>query len=178
MDGVIADFHKMAVTVLGKEPDSITNDRWPDSDWEHLREYPGFFRKIPKMAQADRMIDQARRFRDELGWQLYILTAVPHLNDMPDAFQDKMDWVNEHYPDLRVRFGPYSRDKQDHCRPGDVLVDDRGSNCVEWRSRGGITVQVTGDYQSALVQLENLFREAAGILAKREAQKNAEDTSA
>jgi len=162
MDGVIADFHKMAVTVLGKEPDSITNDRWPDGDWEVLRDYPNFFRKIPKMAQADQMIALARKFRDELGWELYILTAVPHLNDMPDCFHDKIDWIQEHYPDIRVRFGPYSRDKQHHCAPGDVLVDDRKSNCAEWRDRGGVSILVTQDYQSALIELEDLFWRRGG----------------
>ena len=86
-----------------------------------------------------------------------MLTAIPQKNDFPDAFQDKIDWMQEHYPGIRVHFGPYSQDKQHHCRPGDILVDDRTSNILEWRAAGGIGIQVTRDYGLAIEQLQQEF---------------------
>jgi hypothetical protein len=86
-----------------------------------------------------------------------MLTAIPHKNDMHDTFHDKVDWMAERWPEVRVHFGPYSQDKQHHCEPGDILVDDRTSNCQEWAARGGIAVQVTKDYGWALHQLQQVF---------------------
>ena len=157
MDGVIADFHRASVELLQKTPRKITNDFWPDEDWQRIKNKPHFFSTIPKMARADELMDIAYKFRDELNWSLYILTAIPHLNDIPDCFQDKIDWIREHFPTVSVRFGPYSKDKHHHCTPGDILVDDRESNCLEWRARGGIAVQVTEDYDLALKELGDLL---------------------
>lgn len=157
MDGVVADWDRMAQEIL-KKPKSSVNGRWPDEDWNRLRDYPNFYRKLAKMPRADELVDLARRFRDELGWKLYFLTAIPHDNDVPDAFQDKVEWAQEHYPDIRVHFGPYSKDKQDHCQPGDILVDDRPDNCGQWFSRGGIAVRVRDDgYGQALRELEDIL---------------------
>ena len=163
MDGVVADWDIKAQEVLGK-PRSSVNGRWPDSDWNRLRDYPHYYRHLDKMPQADELVDLARRFRDELDWDLYFLTAIPHDNDVPDAFQDKVEWAQEHYPDIRVRFGPYSVDKQDHCRPGDILVDDRPDNCSQWRARGGIAVRVLDDaYTSALKELAEILEKKQGL---------------
>jgi hypothetical protein len=72
-----------------------------------------------------------------------------------------MSWAREHFPDIPVHFGPYSEDKQDHTLPGDILVDDRGSNCVEWESRGGIAVHVTNnDLKPTIEKLRELLAEA------------------
>lgn len=155
MDGVVADWDTAAEKALGHKNPST--GRWPDGDWNKLILIPNFYRNLPKMPKADRLVNLARRFRDELGWNLYFLTAVPHDNDVPDAFMDKVEWVQEYYPDIRVHFGPYSVDKQDHTKPGDILVDDRADNCLQWENRQGIAVRVTKDYDLALEQLEAIF---------------------
>jgi hypothetical protein len=43
----------------------------------------------------------------------------------------------ERFERIPVLFGPYSFDKYKHCTPGDILIDDRTSNCEEWRAAGG-----------------------------------------
>ena len=163
MDGVVADWDAKAQEILGK-PKSSVNGRWPDSDWARLRDFPHFYRVLAKMPRADELVDLARQFRDELGWDLYFLTAIPHDNDVPDAFTDKVEWAQEYYPDIRVHFGPYSNDKQDHCRPGDILVDDRSDNCAQWISRGGTAVRVHDDaYGGALRELEQILEKKQGL---------------
>ena len=159
MDGVLADFNTAArLHFNASREEQAAADaagRWPRERWATIRNQRNFYRTLPKMPQADQLLTLARRFRDELGWELRILTAIPHNNDMPEVFQDKFDWVQEYCADIRVYFGPYSEDKQRHAGPGDILVDDRASNCAEWTQAGGTAVRVlsTG-YQTALDELE------------------------
>ena len=84
------------------------------------------------------------------------LTAVPRNNDVKWAFYDKMIWASNYFPDIPVMFGPYSHDKHVHCQPGDVLIDDRTSNCTEWRRAGGIAIQHRGDTAVTLEEIARL----------------------
>ena len=159
LDGVLADFSAHARAVLRRPPqEEDINGRWPEEDWRHIRATPHFYRNIPLMPRAHEMVTLARGFRDTLGWELYMLTAIPSKNDMFLVFQDKIDWVNQYFPDISTQFGPYSEDKHQHCTPGDILVDDRTSNCDQWRLAGGIAVKVNpGDYAGALHRLAELY---------------------
>jgi hypothetical protein len=87
---------------------------------------------------------------------LMFLTAVPKGNDVKWAFYDKVNWATTHYPDIPVMFGPYSHDKHVHCKLGDVLIDDRTSNCEEWRHAGGVAIQHRGDVENTLREIANL----------------------
>ena len=162
MDGVVADFNTAAQNFLNQ--DQAASDaaaqagRWPPEEWNRLKDQHNFYRHLPKMPRADDMMALAKKFQDELGWKLRMLTAIPKGNDMPEVFQDKILWMQEHYPGVRVCFGPYSYDKARHCQPGDILVDDRRDNCDQWTAAGGIAVRVTKDYDLALEQLEILYR--------------------
>ena len=66
------------------------------------------------------------------------LTAIPHDDTIPYAIYDKVRWADKHFPGIPVLFGPYSFDKQLHCKPRDILIDDRSDNCNDWRMAGGI----------------------------------------
>jgi len=66
------------------------------------------------------------------------LTALPHDYSVPFASYDKVLWAQERFPDIPVLFGPFSHDKWRHCEPGDILIDDRVSNCEEWIRAGGL----------------------------------------
>lgn len=161
MDGVIADFETAATTFLG-EPyidtlDGVNAHLYPASQWAKLSSIPDYFRYLPKMPLADQLMTLAKRFRDQLGWDLCMLTAMPHDGTLPDGFQDKIDWMAYYYPGVRVRFGPYSVDKQKHCKPGDILVDDRAINCEQWAAAGGTAVRVTHCYTDALIELQAIF---------------------
>ncbi len=167
MDGVLADFNTAAQTLIkatnADAEKAAENGRWPEKDWELISSQSNFYRILPKMPLADELVELAVRFRENLDYDVKILTAIPKDNDMPDAFHDKVDWINEHYGQygFRVHFGPYSKDKASHCTGADdILVDDRTSNCNEWRSAGGTAVQVkTGEYRQALIELEKIFHE-------------------
>jgi 5'(3')-deoxyribonucleotidase len=161
MDGVVADFDARAKTLMKLTPEemskALVNSRYPDDKWRLILEYPRFFRDLPPMPRAHELITLAKRFESELGYDLRMLTAIPKDNDFPDVFQDKIDWMWQYFPGIPVYFGPYSQDKQHHCKPHDILVDDRLSNIIEWQTRGGIPIHVTNNYQKALDELETLL---------------------
>ena len=68
---------------------------------------------------------------------LRFLTALPHDYSVPFAVYDKVQWADRYFPGVPMFIGPYSHDKWRHCRPGDILIDDRTSNCEEWTREGG-----------------------------------------
>jgi hypothetical protein len=141
MDGVVADWLRGATKVIGYEL-ADPNAMYPLADWEKLKQTARIFRTLPKTQRADELVNIARRFRSELDYSVKFLTAIPHNNDMPWAFYDKVMWAQDYYPDIPVMFGPYSQDKYRQCRPLDILVDDRSDNCAAWRAAGGRAVQV------------------------------------
>ena len=164
MDGVVADFNTAARRYLKRDQTAADQaaqaGRWPEEEWRRLRDVPNFYRHLPKMPQADMMFLIAGQFRDVLGWNLRMLTAIPKGNDVPDCIQDKVEWMQEFFPGVRVDFGPYSQDKQQHCQPGDILVDDRRDNCDQWVRAGGLAVKVDSqNYDGALAELKRLFAE-------------------
>lgn len=157
MDGVVADWAKGAERIIGyplKDPNAM----YPDLDWQKIRNHKRIFRDLPKTPRADELVNLARRFRSDLGYDLAFLTAIPHNNDVPYCFQDKIQWVQQYYPEIPVFFGPYSRDKYRYCRPLDILVDDRQDNCNTWREAGGraILVDKLGNLDSAIQRLQEI----------------------
>lgn len=158
MDGVVADWLAGATKIIGYELDD-PNAMYPNSDWQKIRNEKRIFRNLPKTRRADELVKLARTFRDELGYELYFLTAIPHNNDVPHCFQDKVEWVKDYYPDIPVFFGPYSVDKWRRCQPGDILVDDRSDNCATWAEHGGRAIKVSKgcDLDSAIRELEEIL---------------------
>jgi 5'(3')-deoxyribonucleotidase len=136
MDDVVADW--MATARKMVERDWNYGERIPDSDWKKLQRDPHFYRNLPKKAGADELVQWCRHHKEKTGCGLYFLTALPHDYTMPHAASDKVWWAHERYPDIPVFFGPFSGDKWRHCKLGDILIDDRTSNCTEWRNAGGL----------------------------------------
>lgn len=154
MDDVIADFKAYAVSVLRRRNDH--EEKWPQEDWIKLRDNPRLYRDLEKTSEADQLVDFCRQLCSEKDWNLMFLTAVPKGNDVHWAFYDKVHWAATHYPDIPVMFGPFSKDKHVHCKVGDVLIDDRTSNCDEWRAAGGIAIQHRGDVEKTIAGLKAL----------------------
>jgi len=141
MDGVVADFDKAAMEFIGFDRNP-KDHKWKPEEWARIRNCERWFRDLPKTLWADELIDLSRQLRDQCGWRLLFLTAIPAGNDFPYAFNDKILWAQKYYPDITVHFGPYSKDKQSHCKPGDVLVDDRIDNCQQWQDAGGTAIRL------------------------------------
>lgn len=159
MDGVLANFDQAAKNFLNatdREFDQAKhNNKWNRSQWELIKtQNPRFYLSLPKTEFADDLVSVARKFRDQLDWNLKILTAIPSGNDMPWAFYDKILWQQKYYPDIPVMFGPYSKDKHLHCLPNDILVDDRIDNCNNWTKAMGLSLQVNNNDNEIIQFLE------------------------
>ena len=150
MDDVIADFKAYAKRVLTKPQE---NETWAATEWNRLKDNDRLYRDLDKTVDADRLVNESLQICKNNNWGLKLLTAVPKNNDVRWAFYDKVLWAQRHYPGIPVMFGPFSRDKHVHCVPGDVLIDDRTSNCEEWRAAGGIAIQHRGDIEQTLSEL-------------------------
>jgi 5'(3')-deoxyribonucleotidase len=166
MDGVVADFDAEARKIMNLTDEEMAvayeTGRYPDEKWALVRNYQNFYRYLPKMPRADAMINVGRHFRDHLGYELRMLTAIPKDNDFPEAFNDKILWMQERYPEITVWFGPYSVDKAQHCTSAeDILIDDRPSNIEAWRAAGGRAVHVTQDYDKAIMDALAIRNEIA-----------------
>jgi len=143
MDDVVADWHEAAQIFLKKRWNK-ENERLPKEEWDRIKSYSRFYRDLPLKAGAYELYNYCKTLVDhEQVEEVLFLTALPHDNSMPYAAQDKVWWANQYFPGTTVFFGPYSHDKWKHCRPGDILIDDRHSNCSEWRTAGGLAHEYT-----------------------------------
>lgn len=137
MDGVVADFDEYAYRTLGIPP---AEGIYPEHIWQKLASNPRIYRDLIKTNYSDLLVAKCQEFSIKHSYNLLFLTAVPKGNDVHYAFYDKVNWANQYFPGIPVHFGPYSKDKHLHCKPKDILIDDRKSNILEWLSAGGIAI--------------------------------------
>ena len=136
MDDVVADWMGYARAYLRME--WRQGEMVPEKEWRRLKDDQRMYRHLPLKDGAIELVDWCKKYvakNPDVG--LYFLTAVPHNNDVPWAFYDKVLWAQDHFPGIPVFFGPYSHDKWVRCNPGDVLIDDRRSNNDEWNRQNG-----------------------------------------
>ena len=156
MDGVVADWQARVREIVGRElPEG---ERWPEEDWRGLIQFQRIYSELPLMPDARYLVRQCQDLAAEYGYVIRFLTAVPRRNDFPWAFQDKVHWANRYWRDIPVWFGPFSDDKQVRSAPGQVLIDDRVSNCEQWRQRGGFAIRYLGHAEPALELLREYLK--------------------
>ncbi len=158
MDDVVADWHGAAQIILKRKWDAH-GERIPQDEWNKIKEESRFYRNLPFKKDAFKLYGYCKDLVYEgKADGLRFLTALPHDYSMPYAAQDKVWWADEYFKGTPVFFGPYSHDKWRHCKPGDILIDDRYSNCSEWTSAGGLA-HVYRDWEECKVWLEGIFNE-------------------
>lgn len=137
MDGVVADFNEFSSRVL-KEPYDINVTKYNSEKWSRLKQHQRLYRDLIVKRGAEELVEWCRNYCDKTDSHLLFLTAIPRNNDIPWSFYDKVMWAQKYFPDIPVMFGPRSQDKHTHCKPGDVLIDDRTLNIEDWHKAGGI----------------------------------------
>ena len=138
MDDVVADWLVYAQEVLKMRWDDKKGERIPQEDWDRLKANNRFYRDLPLKPGAMELTQFCRDYvakNPDVG--LYFLTALPHDYSTPYAPSDKVNWAAKYFPGIPVFLGPFSHDKYRHCKTGDILIDDRHSNCNEWVAAGG-----------------------------------------
>jgi hypothetical protein len=114
-DGVLADFDAGAEAVLGLKPRAFEQRHNIGKMWARLSSAPDFYGTLPEMAGA--------RGLPRGNW------AAPQ----------KVRWAAEHFPGTRI-ITCMARDKRDHAKEGDVLVDDTLKHRHLWEEAGSIFV--------------------------------------
>lgn len=152
-DGVLADFDKGATAVLGLHPRAFEKRHGIGRFWAKLASAPDFYFGLPLMDDAMELFEAVRHLDP------VILTGLPRGNWAADQ---KVRWAAEFFPGTRI-ITTMARDKRDHAREGDVLVDDQDKHRHLWEEVGGIFVHHKGAEQT-LAELANWFelREPAG----------------
>lgn len=135
MDDVVADWMGYARAYLKR--DWNEGEMLPDNEWRRLKDDQRMYSKLPLKEGAHELVDWVTRYATKNDCGLFFLSAIPHGNDMPWSITDKVHWANRHFPNIPVFLGPYSHDKWVRCQPGDILIDDRRSNCDEWTRAQG-----------------------------------------
>lgn len=156
MDGVVADFDKMAEGVLGYQLGRGL--RYPPKDWTKIVEANDrFYRSLELCEGALEFMESIKYLMLEHDLDVKFLTAIPKDNDVPWAVHDKLNWAQRYFPGFPVWIGPYSDDKIKHCRPGDILIDDRIKTITDWNILGGIGILHSGDLKESFDRISNLF---------------------
>ncbi len=137
MDDVVADWMGYAKKYLRMEWEQ--GEMVPDNQWRRLKDDQRMYSKLSLKEGAIDLVKWCKTYVEKNpSTGLFFLTAVPHNNDMPYSFHDKVEWAQKYFPGIPVFFGPYSHDKWVRCEsPNDILIDDRRSNNEEWKRQGG-----------------------------------------
>lgn len=129
-DGVLADFDRGAMDLLGMEADAFQKRYGPGLFWKRLAGHGNFYGELAELPDARRLFGAVRHLKPT------ILTGLP-LGKW--AAPQKERWAAEHFPGVPI-ITTLAREKHLHMQKGDVLVDDRENHRKLWEDAGGIFV--------------------------------------
>jgi hypothetical protein len=145
-DGVLADFDHGATAILGMKPKAFEHRHGLGRFWQKLASAPDFYFSLPLMPDAMRLFDAVKHLHP------VILTGLPRGNWAADQ---KMRWAAQHFPGVRM-ITCMARDKRNHAKDGDVLVDDNDKFRHLWEQAGGIFVHHK-NAEASIAELANYF---------------------
>jgi hypothetical protein len=151
LDDVLADFNGYVNKTLNTN--YKVGEQMLYSEWEELRtNHQRLFRELKPKRDV---IDIAYSLIKSGNIHVRILTALPldEHSVWQYAATDKIRWCDEFLLGIPVFFGIYAHDKHRHCKPGDLLIDDKRSNCEEWNAAGGKAFMFAGDIEALKIFL-------------------------
>ena len=149
MDGVVADFNALASNIIGRKI-GWGGDDISDEEWEKLAVVPDLYLQLSPIPQGRDLVKLALSLSKEVKF----LTAIPRRKISSSVEEDKRKWLSIYYPGIPMEVGPHSSDKYKWCYPGDILVDDRLSNIIDWFEHGGISIYHIGNWNETLNNLK------------------------
>ena len=139
LDGVLVDF------VSGIRKYFGINKKWPAGQWEvakalgidperldYLMCKEEFWAGLKPTVEFDRLVALLAR---SFGYQRLAICTTPHKNHVAG----KYEWIRKYaaWAENNVIF---ARDKSFYAEPKSILIDDKTSTILEFRSRGGIGI--------------------------------------
>ena len=129
-DGVLADFDRRSVELLGMKPKAFIARHGRGAFWKRLAKADNFYGSLAEMPDARVLFDAVKHLKPT------ILTGLPAGNW---AAKQKVEWAAEHFPGVPI-ITCMARDKHLHMHPGDILVDDREKHRAAYEVAGVVFV--------------------------------------
>ena len=155
-DGVLADFDRGSVELLGMKSKAFIDRHGRGAFWKRLAKARNFYGALPEMPDARALFDAVEHLKPT------ILTGLPLGNW---AARQKVEWAAQHFPGVPI-ITCMAADKHLHMHPGDVLVDDREKHRSAYEAAGVVFVH----YRNA----EDSLRQLAKIYPSVKAREGAE----
>jgi 5'(3')-deoxyribonucleotidase len=139
LDGVIFNMVKRVKELTGKSFEEFSSRQ---EAWNEINKHQDIFKHLELMPDAEELVNGVTKFAKENGYTVEVLTAIPLMTKFPFASMHKEESVKRHFGHLGWKFkiGPYAKDKQNHCKPGDILIDDSQMNIDQWNKAGGVGI--------------------------------------
>jgi hypothetical protein len=144
-DGVLANFDKGAMEIVGMNPREFEDKVGAKNFWKKIYSVPDFFFSLEPMEDAYQLVEAVEHL-DPI-----ILTGKPR-GDWAEG--QKLRWRDKYFPKLKMIVCP-SRDKITYAKPGDVIIDDWKKWQKTWIDGGGIWVMHTSA-QNSIRELKEL----------------------
>ena len=145
MDGVLADFDRGIRELCGLEPmDQGAHDPEREDNMFAMMGRVGHF--YAKLAPYEDMLALLRDALSALGPDgVAILTGVPKpRRGIPEAADDKRDWIRRHVAAPIEVHTVYRRDKAGFAgSKSHILIDDFAPTIQEWEAAGGTGIHHT-----------------------------------
>jgi 5'(3')-deoxyribonucleotidase len=129
-DGVLADFDRRSVELLGMKPKAFIAKHGRSAFWKRLAKAENVYCSLAEMPDARVLFDAVKHLKPT------ILTGLPAGNW---AARQKVEWAAEHFPGVPI-ITCMARDKHLHMHPGDILVDDREKHRAAYETAGVVFV--------------------------------------
>jgi hypothetical protein len=145
LDGVLADFEGRATALFDMPPKEYQQLHGQGRFWGRLAKTPDFYNTLELLPDAMELFEGVRHL-DPI-----ILTGLPVGKW---AEPQKRSWVERHFPGTGL-ITTLARKKSEHCKPGDVLVDDQDKYRDLWETAGGVFI-LHRDARSTLEELRRI----------------------
>jgi hypothetical protein len=154
-DGVLADFDSYAREILGMTLTEYEDQKHSPDGWNILYAVEDYFFKLPKMPDADELVDGVRA----MGFEPIILTGVPSKEGSDWAIGQKQRWAAKHYPETSI-ICCKSKDKFRNMVPEkhNILIDDWSRYKHVWEENGGTFILHTSAAKS-LAELREVVKD-------------------
>lgn len=152
MDGVLADFFHEYAKLAGVPADKFGKHDYrsipPAKADPTLDKMIGtdFFARLPKFPTADNLVQMVLSYTPS-----YNICSSPLRGDHKNSEHYKRVWIQKHLspqPKEVVITGQKERHAINADGSPNILIDDRGTNIVAWRARGGIGIKYQADEDS------------------------------
>ncbi len=139
MDGVVANFDKLACNLTGTDTLTGVNKSFM---WSQIAKYEQrggeFWFDLEKMPDADELMTFLMKVSTEHGILIEFLTAAGNFKSAPGQ---KVRWADMHYKGIKPNIVIKSPEKAARfASPTVVLIDDRLKSIEPWLEAGGIGI--------------------------------------